>query len=68
MTDQSPPRDHHGRFIPVKCPDPNCGAGKLIYEGDGIWECDGLLDPENPNREFDACPYAHRDGDPWPYR
>jgi hypothetical protein len=62
------PFDNRGRFIPLDCPLPECSAGKLYYEGDGIWECDGLADPGSTDKELEACAYAHRNGDPWPYR
>lgn len=60
------PYDWKGRFIPLACPVPSCG-GRLLHEGDGIWECDGLIDPDDPNKELEVCTYSHRDGDPWPY-
>lgn len=56
------PQDDKGRFIPVKCE--LCGGGTLRYQGSGFWSCDGLLDPEDPNKELEACPAFHYDGEP----
>jgi hypothetical protein len=62
------PYDDHGRFVPLACQNPECGYGTLYHEGHGVWECDGLMDPGDPSKELAVCTYAHRDGDPWPYR
>ena len=47
------PRDDQGRFIPLACDDPDCD-GRLMREQDG-WRCNGLVDPNNPNKELQAC-------------
>ena len=49
------PRLRSGRFISSACPE--CGNGTLRQEGDG-WRCDGLIDPENPAAELEACRMA----------
>lgn len=55
------PRDENGRFVPLACPVPTCD-GTLRYQGHRSWECDGLVDPENTNRELQACTFDHLDG------
>jgi hypothetical protein len=55
------PRDNHGRFLPTACD--LCGCGNLRHQGEGHWQCDGLLDPEDPNKELEACPAYHFDGE-----
>jgi hypothetical protein len=55
------PRDNHGRFVPTACE--LCGDGSLKHQGSGHWTCDGLIDPEDPNKELQACPGHHFDGD-----
>lgn len=57
-----PLRDDRGRFVPLTCPRPNCD-GKLHYEGNGVWHCDGLVDPENPQNELQACNYVRYQGE-----
>lgn len=59
------PRDNKGHFVPLLCPAPNCGSGKLQYEGNGVWRCDGLAEPERDDQPLFACPYAHFDGEPY---
>lgn len=55
------PRDHRGRLVSCRCPDPDCGYGTLQYEGEGIWRCDGLVGVgEQP---LEACEHAHIDGE-----
>lgn len=56
------PRDDRGRFIPLDCPDPLCGAGRLVAVRPGVWQCDGLVDPGTPIQELDICPFEHVDG------
>ncbi len=77
MTDPSEvrdtPRDAHGRFVPIACPDPNC-SGVLVFEPlfdgvhahgfgaarrqKGVWRCDGLTyDNGNAEASLDACGY-----------
>jgi len=66
------PRDDKGHFVPLDCPDPNCSAGRLVYEPSHshfgmtpIWRCDGLVDPGDPSKELEACGFSHIDGDPY---
>lgn len=66
------PRDDKGHFVPLDCPNPFCSAGKLVYEphtytyaAGGIWRCDGLVDPDDSNKELEACTFSHCDGDPY---
>lgn len=54
------PRDAIGRAISKDCP--KCGYGKLEYAGNGFWTCNGLMDPENPQKELEACDFVHEDG------
>lgn len=63
MTLRIRPFDHTGRFIPLACPNPDCGAGTLRYEGNGEWRCDGLADPGRTDKPLEACPTVHFDGD-----
>lgn len=58
------PYDDKGRFVPLNCPLPECGSGTLRYQGNGVWECDGLIDPDHPDKPLEACWYFHRDGKP----
>lgn len=57
------PYDERGRFVPLTCPNPDCTPGKLIYEGHGVWMCDGLVDPRDPMKKLDVCPFDHFDGE-----
>lgn len=52
---QGAPRLRNGHFVGRDCPE--CG-GKLQPEGDGDWRCDGLIDPEDPRKELEACERA----------
>lgn len=54
------PRDQRGRFMSRDCPE--CEGGTLHYEGDGMWRCYGLRDPDDVNKPLEACPYTHSDG------
>lgn len=65
MKVQPRPKNEKGRFIPLHCPNPECD-GDLQYEGDGLWRCDGLLDPGHDDKELAACEFTHYRGDPWP--
>lgn len=56
------PRDARGHFVPLDCPNAACSAGRLMYEGNGWWTCDGLADPGDPRLEVDCCPMTHMDG------
>lgn len=68
------PRNDRGRFVPLDCPDPNCGAGRLVYEPEHyalggtvpVWRCDGLVDPCDTSKELQACEFTHIDGNPYP--
>ncbi|WP_372393912.1 hypothetical protein ABMY26_00125 (plasmid) [Azospirillum sp. HJ39] len=65
------PRDHRGRIISTRCPDPNCG-GTLVPDGDpGHWRCNGLTHDDDDRAPLVACGITHNDGkpfDPTPYR
>lgn len=49
------PRNHEGRLMSRRCPDPNCD-GELVYEppprvlpapaGIGVWRCNGAHPPD----------------------
>lgn len=56
------PHDDKGRFVSTKCN--LCDCGELRHEGDGHWRCDGLLDPEDPDKELEPCHAYHDDGEP----
>jgi hypothetical protein len=56
------PYDEAGHFVSKQCPIEGCD-GKLVYEGNGSWACDGLVDPNDENKELEACLYAHFDGE-----
>lgn len=62
------PFDDKGRFVPLACRNPDCSYGTLRLEdpAHGIWECDGLADPNDPSKELEVCTYSHFNGDPWP--
>lgn len=62
---QKRPYDNHGQFVPLECPRAQCGAGHLVHEGDGVWACDGLADPENDDKELECCSHMHIDGKPY---
>lgn len=57
-------RDSRGQFIKKECPE--CGD-QLVMEchADGAitWRCDGLIDPEDENKELQACKYETWSGD-----
>jgi hypothetical protein len=57
------PRDDKGRFVPVDCPE--CDCGTLRHESDGLWRCDGLVDPGKTHIELQACEFSHQDGKPY---
>lgn len=57
------PRDNLGRYVPLDCPRENCGCGRLHYDRDGIWACDGLADPGSPEKPLEACTFIHIDGE-----
>lgn len=58
------PRDNHGHFVPLECPFTDCGGGTLVEDSDGVWRCDGLIDPGD-NGPLEACPFTHTDGEPY---
>jgi len=50
------PRGIDGRFISRKCPICKNGILQLEYDRWGnYWMCDGLLDPENVNKQLQPC-------------
>lgn len=57
------PRDDKGHYVPLTCP--VCDAGTLRHQGGHDWACDGLLDPNDPNKELEACWFTHTDGQPY---
>jgi hypothetical protein len=62
------PYDDRGRFVPLACRNPEC-IGTLKHEGDGWWECDGLVDPGDPSKELQVCSgFDHYNGDAYPRR
>jgi hypothetical protein len=48
------PRNHKGQYVSNKCKNPLC-SGKLVQVTPTLWECDGLVDPDDPNKELQAC-------------
>lgn len=58
------PYDDKGRYVSLSCPLAECGAGTLRYESDGMWHCDGLIDPGDDDKPLEACWYFHIDGKP----
>ena len=58
------PYDEQGRKVSRDCPNPDC-CGTLQDIGNAIWECDGLVDPNDPNKELEACAFTHQDGEPY---
>lgn len=61
------PYDNKGHKVPFDCPNPNC-SGRLQPETTSaecktIWRCDGLVDPNDPRKELEACEFTHTDGD-----
>lgn len=54
------PYDENGRFVPRDCP--VCGDGKLQYTARLTWECDGLCDPNDTQKELQTCAFDHIDG------
>lgn len=58
------PFDELGRKVTRVCPNPDC-SGMLQHVGDGTWECDGLVDPNDPDKELLACAFTHQDGEPY---
>lgn len=57
------PKDEKGRFISRDCG--CCGYGTLQHEGNGVWRCDGLADPEHDDMPLIECPQLHIDGEPF---
>lgn len=57
------PYDDKGRFVPLGCPASDCGSGSLQPAGDGIWQCDGLADPERDDLPLETCGFTHVDGE-----
>lgn len=71
MTRPQQPRDDKGQFVPLECPDPDCG-GRLRYVVRQpwcymMWLCDGLVG--RGVEPLEACTFMHEPGepyDPWP--
>lgn len=60
------PIDDKGRYVPLKCPCANCGAGSLQFEGGGgVWRCDGLASPDHEDQPLYDCEFTHIDGTPY---
>jgi hypothetical protein len=57
------PHDDKGKYVSLACPMLNCGGGTLRFEGDGLWRCDGLAEPDRADQDLYACPFTHRDGE-----
>jgi hypothetical protein len=55
------PRDDKGHFVPLACP--RCGDGILQYDGGSLFLCNGLIDPGSTDKELEACPFWHWDGE-----
>lgn len=58
------PYNEKGHKVTRSCPNPDC-SGTLQNMGNGSWECDGLVDPNDPNQELEACAFSHQDGEPY---
>lgn len=58
------PYDENGRQVPCICPNPDC-SGYLQYQGNSLWTCDGLVDPNDLNKELQPCDFSHTDGQPY---
>jgi hypothetical protein len=57
------PYDERGRKVSTACPNPDC-SGTLQHQGYGFWTCDGLIDPNDPDKELETCEFTHQDGEP----
>ena len=57
------PYDLRGQFVPRQCPVDGCD-GTLRPDGPNHWACDGLLDPNDENKELQPCRYSHHNGEP----
>lgn len=67
------PYDDRGRFVPLNCPASDCGNGSLQPVGDGIWDdgiwqCDGLAEPEHDDLPLEPCGFTHVDGEAYTSR
>lgn len=63
------PYDEKGRKVSRLCPNLDCD-GTLQPEIDPLtnktrWCCDGLVDPNDTNKELEACMFSHVDGEPY---
>lgn len=52
------PRTNNGKFVSTRCPMRDCD-GTLKPEGNGVFMCNGLLDPGDPSKELEPCFYTH---------
>lgn len=60
------PYDEKGRFVSLVCPDEDCD-GFLVPEKDLLglecWRCNGLVDPNDSDKDLEACEFVHIDGE-----
>jgi len=59
------PRDHLGRIVSRRCPDPNCGGNLAPDSEPGTWRCDGLTHEDTDGSQLVACGVTHEDGSPF---
>lgn len=52
------PRNKHGQVLSRICPECDCGTLQCERTAFGfVWRCDGLADPNDPNKPLEACGY-----------
>jgi len=56
------PYDETGKYVSMQCP--YCGYGVLRYQGNKLWACDGLADPDRDDKDLETCEWFHIDGQP----
>ena len=56
------PQDNKGQFIPLACPNRNCG-GFLRQDDKHTWRCNGLVDPGTTDEELQPCDFVHTNYD-----
>ena len=56
------PRLKNGQIVSRKCPVETC-SGTLQQEGPNDWICDGLRDPDHPDKDLEACDYSIHNGE-----